>query len=216
LPRKNIRPFLGTPLIARTIDAARGASVAGRFLVSTDDPEIAQISREHGAEAPFLRPAEIAGDASPVLGAALHALDWIEAHQSWNADWLLLLQPTSPLRTADDIRSAIELAQSHDTDAVVTVSETKSHPFWIKTLNAPGYLRPFIEGQTAPARRQDLPPALALNGMLYLVRVSALRTERTFCPSKALPLVIPAWRALDIDSEMDFLIAEYVCSLADR
>lgn len=213
LPGKNIRCFRGKPLVAHAIEAARDSRVAGRILVSTDDTEIARVAKESGAEVPFVRPMEIAGDESPVLDAALHALGWLQTNEGWKAEWLLLLQPTSPLRTADDICHAFELLQSSGADAVVTVSEPKSHPFWAKTLDASGYLCPFVEGQMAPSRRQDLPPAFALNGMIYLVRVSTLRDEGVFCPAKTLPLVIPASRAFDIDSEQDFLIAEYASSL---
>lgn len=214
LPGKNIRPFLGKPLIARSIDAARESGMAGRIVVSTDDQEIAEVSRIHGAEVPFLRPPGIAADASPVLAAALHAVDWFIEHENWSPRWLLLLQPTSPLRTSDDIRHAFGLLAQHDADAVVGVSETKSHPFWVKTLTDDGFLRPFVDGQNAPARRQDLPPAFALNGMLYLVRVSTLREEGAFCPRRTLPLIIPSSRAFDIDTEQDFLIAEYAANLS--
>jgi CMP-N,N'-diacetyllegionaminic acid synthase len=215
LPGKNTRPFLGKPLIAHTIDAARDSGVAGRIVVSTDDAEIARVSAESGAEVPFLRPAEIAGDAAPVLAAALHALDWFENHDGWKPEWLLLLQPTSPLRTADDIRRAFEIAQSENTDAVVAVSDTKSHPFWVKTLDSSGHLLPFIPDQKAPARRQELPAAYALNGLLYLVRVSTLKNENAFCPAKTRPLLIPSIRAFDIDTEEDFLIAEFASSLSN-
>lgn len=214
LPGKNIRPFLGKPLIARSIDAARDSGVAGRIVVSTDDREIADVSLAHGAEVPFMRPVDIAADASPVLAAALHAVDWFIEHENWEARWLLLLQPTSPLRTAEDIQQAFQLLEPTDADAVVGVSETKSHPFWVKTLTSEGFLRPFVEGQTAPGRRQDLPPAFALNGMLYLVRVSTLREEGAFCPRRTLPLVIPSSRAFDIDTEQDFLIAEFAGQLS--
>ena len=214
LPGKNIRPFFGKPLIARTIDSARDSGMGGRIVVSTDDKEIARVAAECGAAVPFLRPAEIANDAAPVLAAALHALAWFENHDGWKPEWLLLLQPTSPLRTADDIRRAFELVHAADTDAVVAVSETKSHPFWIKTLDSSGHLQPFIADQKAPARRQELPLAYALNGLLYLVRVSTLKNEGAFCPVKTRPLVIPSNRAFDIDSEEDFLIAEFASSLS--
>lgn len=215
LPGKNTRPFLGKPLVARAIEAAHCSLVVGRIVVSTDDAETARIAKDFGAEVPFLRPAELAGDISPVLAAALHALDWLEENEGWKADWLLLLQPTSPLRTADDIRRAFEILRSGDADAVVSVTEAKAHPFWVKSLDPQGYLRPFVEGQTDPARRQDLPPAFALNGMIYLVRTSALREEGEFCPKRTLPLIIPPARAFDIDSEQDFLIAEYAGNLMD-
>ncbi len=214
LPGKNIRSFRGKPLITRAIELARDSQLAGRILVSTDDSETARIAKESGAEVPFLRPTEIADDSSPVLSAAIHAIDWLEENEDWKAEWLLLLQPTSPLRTSGDIRDAFELLESNRADAVVSVSETKSHPFWIKTLDDSGLLQPFVQGQAAPTRRQDLPPAFALNGMLYLVRVSALRSEGAFCPTSTLPLVIPTARAFDIDTELDFQIAEYVSRLS--
>jgi N-acylneuraminate cytidylyltransferase/CMP-N,N'-diacetyllegionaminic acid synthase len=213
LPGKNARPFLGKPLVARAIQTAADSRVAGRIVVSTDNSDIARAAKDYGAEVPFLRPGELAGDESPVLAAALHALDWLEANEGWKADWLLLLQPTSPLRTADDIRGAFAILNSGDADAVVSVTEAKAHPFWVKSLDPQGYLRPFVDGQAAPTRRQDLPPAFSLNGMIYLVRTSALREERDFCPKKTFPLVIPAARAFDIDCEQDFLIAEYAGNL---
>jgi CMP-N,N'-diacetyllegionaminic acid synthase len=216
LPGKNIRPFLGKPLITHTIEAVRDSGVACRIVVSTDNAEIERISVESGAEVPFFRPAVLANDTAPVLAAALHALDWFEKNDEWKPEWLLLLQPTSPLRTADDILRAFDLIRLPNTDAVVAVSETKSHPFWAKTLDSSGHLQPFIEDQKTPARRQELPPAYALNGLLYLVRVSALRNEQAFCPVKARPLIIPSIRAFDIDSEEDFLIAEFASSLSVR
>ena len=150
-----------------------------------------------------------------MFAAALHAVDWFIEHENWEARWLLLLQPTSPLRTADDIHNAFELLKHQDADAVVAVSETKSHPFWVKTITSDGFLQPFIEGQGAPARRQDLPPAFALNGLLFLVRVPTLREEAAFCPRRTLPLMIPGSRAFDIDTEQDFLIAEFAGQLSD-
>lgn len=214
LPGKNIRPFLGKPLIAHTIHSAQDSSVAGRIVVTTDDSKIARVSVENGAEAPFLRPAGIANDAAPVLASALHALDWFAVNEGWKPNWLLLLQPTSPLRNAEDIRRAFQIAELDDSDAVVSVSETKSHPFWLKTVDATGNLQPFIEGQNSPPRRQELPPVFALNGLLYLVKTITLRDERTFSPSRTRPLLIPSIRAFDIDSEADFLIAEYASSLS--
>jgi CMP-N-acetylneuraminic acid synthetase len=214
LPGKNIRPFLGKPLIARTIDAARDSGVAGRIVVTTDDAEIARVSEECGAEVPFLRPAEIANDAAPVLAAALHALDWFENHDGWAPEWLLLLQPTSPLRTADDIRDAISLLNQADADAILAVSETKSHPYWVKSLTSDGFLASFIDGQNQPSRRQKLPPAFVINGLLYMVRTTTLRDELTFSPRRTLPLMIPAIRAIDIDNETDFQIAEFSYGIA--
>jgi CMP-N,N'-diacetyllegionaminic acid synthase len=213
LPGKNIRPFQGMPLIAHSIIAARESGLSGRIVVSTDDPEIADVALAYGAEVPFLRPQALADDVSPVIETALHALDWWLGANGTDPLLLLLLQPTSPLRTSEDIRQAFRLIQSSDSDAVVSVTEAKAHPYWVKTIGAEGYLRPFVDGQTQPARRQDLPNAYALNGMLYLVKTAILRAQGEFCPRLTLPLIIPASRAIDIDSESDFLMAEFASGL---
>lgn len=209
VPNKNIRDFLGKPLIAHSIEIASKSRLAGRILVSTDDQKIACMAKEMGAEAPFLRPTEIATDQSPVIDTALHALNWLESNDGWRPEWLLLLQPTSPLRTSEDIHHAFALVQSSNADAVVAVTEPKIHPLWVKSVDVQGFLCPYVAETVAPLRRQDLPPALALSGLLYLVRVSVLRNEGVFCPKRTLPLMIPASRAIDIDSELDFLLAEY-------
>jgi CMP-N-acetylneuraminic acid synthetase len=198
IPRKNIVRVGGKPLIAWTIEAALGSKLLDRVYVSTDDEEIARVAREHGAEVPFLRPAELASDEAGSLGVALHALDWMAVHGG-EPDYLLLLQPTSPLRQTDDIDSAIRLAEDRGASAVLGVSEASPHPWLARQISAEGVLSDFFELQEKPVRRQDYPPAYMINGAIYLNRTTSLRTARTFQPPDALAYVMPPERALDID-----------------
>ncbi len=206
IPGKNTRDFCGAPLLHWTIRAARESGVAARVIVSTDDEAIAEIARAGGAEVPFLRPPEWALDDSPMIDVALGTLDLLAARESWEPAWLLLLQPTSPLRTAEDIQRAAALLAASDADAVVSVAPAKHHPQWLQQLSPEGRLLPCAG--TPSARRQDLPPVYALNGAIYLTRTATLRASRTFFPTTALGYVMAPERSVDIDTEMDWKLAE--------
>lgn len=203
LPRKNILPVGGKPLIAWRIESAL---TCDRVIVSTDDEEIAAVARQHGAEVPFMRPESIAGDETPMLDVALHLLDWLPEAP----EYLLLLQPTSPLCSTDDLTNAIQLARDKNADAVVSVTEVSKHPYWMKSINADGYLQNFLPEAETPSRRQDLPPAYALNGAIYLIRPHVLRAEKTFVPSRTLPYIMPPERSLDIDSAWDLHLVDLI------
>lgn len=208
ISRKNLAPLAGRPLIAWTIAAALGSTKLGRVLVSTDDAEIAEVARQHGAEVPFLRPSELAADESGALEVALHALGWIEDNTNDRPEYLLLLQPTSPLRIAADIDAAIELARTRSADAVLSVCEAVPHPLLARRVDEHGVLADFIPVPEASGRRQDFPPAYYLNGAIYLNRCVSLRTTRTFQPPGALAWRMPLERSLDIDTPLDLRIAE--------
>lgn len=211
IPRKNIVPVGGKPLIAWTIEAALGSKLLDRVYVSTDDEEIASVSRAHGAEVPFMRPAELASDEAGSLGVALHALDWMSAHGG-EPDYLLLLQPTSPLRTTEDIDGAIRLAEEHDASAVLGVCEASPHPWLARQISAEGVLSDFFPLEKKPTRRQDYPPAYMINGALYLNRATSLRTGRTFQPPDARAYVMPAERSLDIDTPLELRLVDLLLS----
>lgn len=202
LPRKNVLPLAGKPLIAWSIEAALAAPTVRRVLVSTDDPEIAEVARQAGAEVPWLRPVELATDTATSLDVALHALD----RDDPNRGWLLLLQPTSPLRTANDIEAAAALREP-GVDAVIGVCRALTHPALALREDAEGFVAPYIEGAYS-TRRQDLPAAWAINGAIYLVRAGALREERTFKPARTRPYQMPPERSIDIDTAWDFAVAE--------
>ena len=126
IPRKNVRMFAGKPLIAHTIDAAKRAPSVSRIIVSTDDEEIARVSKECGADVPFLRPAELATSTSKVVDAVVHLLEKLKADENYAPAHILLLQPTSPLRTSDDIEKAIKLFFDSEADSLVSVVRTEN------------------------------------------------------------------------------------------
>ncbi len=208
IPRKNLAPLAGKPLIAWTIEAALASKNLSRVIVSTDDAEIADAARQHGADVPFLRPPELAADESGALEVALHALDWLRENAGGEPEYLLLLQPTSPLRTTADIDAAIDLARARGADAVLGVCEAEPHPYLARRVDENGALSHFIPVPEASGPRQGFPPAYVLNGALYLNRSTSLRASRAFQPPGALALVMPRERSLDIDTPLDLRIAE--------
>ncbi len=214
VPRKNVRPLAGKPLIAWTIEAARASRLLNRVIVSTEDDAIADVARACGADVPFRRPMLLAGDASPHIDVVLHALNWLNEHDSYRPTYITLLQPTSPLRTAEDIDAAVGLAIEKDADAVASVVETHDHPYLTRRLLPSGLLEEFVPCDLAYARRQDLPAAYALNGAVFVNRPGSLVAERTFCPPRCYAYVMSAERSAQIDTPWDFHVVELV--LRDR
>jgi CMP-N,N'-diacetyllegionaminic acid synthase len=210
LPGKNLREIGGKPLIAWSIEAARGCARLSRVLVSTDSEEIADVARRYGAEVPFLRPAELAGDESPHILTSEHAITWLDAQPDGRPEYTLLLQPTSPLRSVADIEAALGLADTHGAPAVVSVCEAKPHPYKTYARTADGTLTDFVPNPVVYRRRQDLPPAFYDNGAIYLNRTSDLLRDRTYIPAGTVPYVMPAERSLDIDSEFDAMVADFL------
>lgn len=216
LPGKNIRVVGGKPLIAWTLEAARNAALLDQVVVSTDDREIAETARRWGADVPFLRPAELARDESPHIDVVLHALAWLDEREEYRPDYVALLQPTSPLRTGEDIDGAVSLAREKNADAVVSVCETHDHPYLVRRLTADGRLEEFVPCPLAYARRQDLPPAYALNGAIYVNRRETLLASRTLCPAGALAYPMPVERSLQVDTVWDLRLAEYILGTESR
>ena len=210
VPRKNIRPLAGKPLLAYTFEAAKKSRAIQRIVLSTDDPEMADLGRAYGVEVPFLRPPELAGDTTPMIDVALHALAWLAEREAYRPDYLLLLQPTSPFRTAEDIDAAAELARRTSADAVVGVGAMPKHPCHAKTIDAEGRLVPWLGGPDTESRRQDLPALYVPNGAIYLVKRTVLERSRSWCPPGTLAFVMPEERSLDIDTPWDWRVAEAV------
>ena len=204
LPGKNIRPLGGRPLIAWTIQAALEASEVSRVLVSTDDPDIAAAAAAAGAEVPALRPAELARDDTAAMDVVRHALD---AWASPDEQEVALLQPTSPLRTAEDIDGCVRERRRLGAPICVSVCEADKPPWWIFSLDAHARLEPFME-RPAATRRQDLPPAYALNGAVYTAAVDALRGLDRFVTPDTAAYVMAKSRSVDIDDAVDFALAE--------
>ena len=206
LHRKNVLPLAGKPLISWTISAALKSGRLSRIVVSTDDEEIAQVAQESGAEVPFMRPPELAQDDSDHFAVVEHAIHWLGEDEVY-PDYIMLLQPTSPLRTAGDINAAIQIAKERDAAAVVSVCVTKHHPYLSKQVLKDGTLADFVSDDVGDLSRQLLPPAYALNGSIYLNSRESLLSDRTFRPQGAYAYIMPPERSLDIDTPWDFHLA---------
>lgn len=199
VPRKNVREVGGFPLIAWSLQAARESRYVDTTIVSTDDEEIARVARAHGGEVPFMRPSALATDKAPTIDVVLDVLQRYPGHQ-----WVVLLQPTSPLRQAADIDAAIDHCLEANAPSCVSVCEAQESPYWMYTITDAGHMEPVIPA-TARTRRQDLPPAYSLNGAIYLARVDWLERERTFVRPETVAYEMPLVRSLDIDTESDLL-----------
>ncbi len=210
IPGKNIAPVAGRPLLAWTIEAAHASGRVSRLIVSTDDQSIADVARQYGAEVPFLRPAELAQDDTPGIEPVLHAVRWVEENEGYRPEYVMLLQPTSPFRSSEDILAAVELAQGRQADSVVSVCLAHHHPFWTKSLDGDGRMQEFIKLDRPYLSRQNLPDAYALNGAIYLVRREVLLAQRNFYGNVTYGYVMPAERSIDIDSPWDLYLADLV------
>ena len=214
IPRKNLAILANKPLIAWTVEAAIESDSLDRLVISTDDPEIAEAGKKLGAEVPFLRPTDLASDTATSMDVILHAIRWLEENESYRPDYVLLLQPTSPLRTVTDIRKSIELLLAKRGDSLVSVCESHQHPLWMKSVNEDGKLVDLYPQSATPTRRQDLPPVFALNGAIYLALRTFLLSERTFITDRTYAYVMPENRSLDVDTPWDLYLADLI--LRDR
>lgn len=209
IPHKNVVSLAGRPLIGYTIEAALRSLSVDRVLVSTDDPEIADVARTLGAEVPFLRPEDLAGDASPMLGVLRHALFWLEA-QGEAVEAIVLLQPTSPLRTSCHIDEAVALFRSTSASSVVSVVAVphQFNPVSVMRLSEQGTLSPFLGGRVVVTRRQEKPEVYARNGPAVLVcHPDTLRAGELY-GDNCLPYLMSEEDSLDIDVPSDLVLAE--------
>ena len=204
LPRKNIADVGGRPLIAWTIDAANGSPFIDRTVLSSDDDEIIAIAKNLGCDAPFVRPGELANDTSPSADALIHALD----QMTETYDYLVLLQPTSPLRVTEDIDGAIEKCHTSGAPACVSGCEPAKSPYWMFHVGNDGILSPVIDFEGLKTRRQDLPVVFAPNGAVFVARVPWFLEHRTFYGPGTVAYVMPPERSVDVDTALDLCVAE--------
>jgi CMP-N,N'-diacetyllegionaminic acid synthase len=212
IPRKNLAPLAGEPLIAHTIKAALAARTLSRVLVSTDDEEIAATARQYGAEVPFLRPGELATDAAPALAVMRHAVQWLVEQEDWPCQVVVYLQPTSPLRRAEHIDAAVELLLAEKADTVVSVVEVPHNMNPLSVMRLSGKeLKPFLTQGAQPLRRQDKPRALARNGpaVLALTRQAVMECNELYS-CRTLPLVMTPQESVDIDDAWDLDLAQWI------
>ncbi len=206
IPGKNIRSLGGKPLLAWSIDVARQVGEIDRIIVSTDDDEIASIAKAHGAEI-YLRPAHLATDAALVIDALKDLLKTLRS-EGENPEWLVLLEPTCPLRTAEDVRGCLRRLTEGDYDSVATFKTAELNPHRAWRLHD-GVPETFIDGAVPWLPRQQLPEAFQLNGAVYVFRASLLSNEtRSLLVGRPGAVVMPRERSQDIDDLVDFTVAE--------
>lgn len=206
LPGKNVIPLAGKPLIAWSIDAALDADSVDRVVVSTDSQEIADIARFWGAGVPFLRPAALAMDDTPGIAPLLHACKMVPGY-----DLVVLLQPTSPLRTAADVDKAVSLMVEQEADFCISVTRAKQHPNWLFRLSEEGHLQRYEETRMQ-TDRQSLSPVYAPNGAIYVANIAALEKHRTLNGPGTVAYEMSAEQSTDIDTAMDLKICEVLMS----
>lgn len=207
IPRKNLLPIAGKPMIAYSIQQAHDSSRINRVIVTTDDEEIAEVSRQYGAETPFMRPAEIAGDLSPDIDAFRHALEWLRDNEGYEPDMVVHLRPPGPVRRLELIDAAIDLLASHpEADAVRSVRRALQTPYKMWRIGDDGYMQPLLrlEGLTdcQSVPRQMLPEVHWQSGYVDVVRPRAILEMNSMWGERVLPFVIEE-QLLEIDYPED-------------
>lgn len=208
IPRKNIVPLAGKPLIAWSIEAAKKSKYIDRLILSSEDEEIINIASEWGCDIPFVRPVELAQDETPMVEPILHALDTLKD----NFFYIVLLQPTSPLRNVTDIDDCIELCHKNQAPACVSITEADKSPYWMYQLDETGHLLPLLKSETQHSRRQDIPQVYILNGAIYVAEADFIRRHRSFITDETVTYLMPRERSLDLDTDLDLKICEILLS----
>jgi len=213
LPRKNIRLLGGKPLLAYTVEASKKSKYLTDCVVSTEDEEIARIAREYGADVPFMRPPELAQDETPIFPVLRHATQDLEARKEISVDLILLLQPTTPFRTAEDIDACIERIFELDAEVVMTARASEASPYYNLIEMVPGksWVKLCDPPEKILNRRQEAPKAWTVHSGVYVYSREALfGYEHHLRMDRAAIYELPDERILDIDSEMDLLFAEWI------
>lgn len=209
LPGKNIKMFCGKPLIAHTIEQAKQSRYIDRAIVSTEDEEITRISLEHGAEVPFIRPIELAGDSVATLDVLLHAINWFENEDQYLFDILVLLHVTTPLRSVEDIDKSITLLVEEKADNIFSVAEAHRNPYFnMVEIKKNGYVALVKKGNYTT--RQESPLVYDMNSSIYAWWKELLKEKKNIFLEKSIIYIMPKERSIDIDDDLDFRIAEYL------
>lgn len=207
ISKKNINIVGGKPLISWTIEAAKQSSYIDRLILSSDDQEIIHIAQQWGCEVPFVRPTELALDTTPGIEPVLHALNECPGY-----DYVVLLQPTSPLRTTGDIDECIEMCALKGHPICVSVCESDHTPYWMYHLKRDNKISPFIFTEQIVQTRQEAPPLYVLNGAVYVAECDVLHQTRSFITPFTSGYVMPEERSLDIDKPYQMMIADSILS----
>ena len=213
LPGKNLRLLDGRPLVAWPVSVALGAASVDRVIISTDDVAIAEAARNAGADVPFMRPAHLAHDTASSMDVILHALDTL-ASQGQEYEYVILLEPTSPLTEASDVEAALSRLRAAGTaaDAIVGICRVEAtHPEYDVRRDRSGLISPYaVQDFKSLRRRQDIEELYFLEGSLYISRVEAFRRYKTFYHERTLGYEVPRWKSLEVDDIFDFIMVEAV------
>jgi CMP-N,N'-diacetyllegionaminic acid synthase len=209
LPGKNIAPLAGKPLIAWTIQEAAKSRYLDRCIISSESKKILSVARASLGDCPFVRPKEYARDSSPMIECVSHAISWTKKNDI-PYDVILVLQPTSPLRTVADIDGAIESFFAKGYKSLVSVCEAEHNPLWSNTLPGDLSMRSFLPEKIRHKQRQALPVYYRLNGALYLAYTDYLVKHKSFFTRDAFAYCMPTERSIDVDSALDLEIAAYL------
>lgn len=209
LPGKNLKLLCGKPLIAYSIIAAKESKYVDRIIVSTDSEEIAEVARQYGAEVPFIRPAELATDNAKAIDVYLYTVDRLNNEKWYSISDFIVLQPTSPLRTAEDIDNAIEIHKANQADSVISVQETNCPLEWYKEITADGLLKDCIESNRI-LNRQEYTKTYIPNGAIYVFKYKTLMETKNYYYGRTLPYIMSAATSIDIDTILDFKLAEII------
>jgi CMP-N-acetylneuraminic acid synthetase len=213
VPGKNIKQLAGKPLIAHSIEIALACPSIGAVIVSTDDPAIAEAAKAHGAEVPFMRPAELASDSAPEWLAWRHAIEWVQSHRG-AFDIFVSLPATSPFRAVEDVEACIAILKDDaETDAVITVKDAERSPYFnMVSLDAQGYAGLVIKPQGNIVRRQDVPAVYDMTTVAYAARPQFVMQADKLFDGRIRAVRVPAERALDIDTPYDFMLAQAIAA----
>ncbi|MCR5595209.1 MAG: acylneuraminate cytidylyltransferase family protein [Lachnospiraceae bacterium] len=212
IPNKNIADLNGHPLIFYTINAARSSSYIDDIIVSTDSGQIAEVSIKSGAEVPFKRPEDLAGDTSTTLSVVIHTIRQLK-ELGRHYDILILLQPTSPLRTSSDIDNALITFMDGGSLPLASVSEVNDHPILMRTIEDNTLIRMIDTNSTI--RRQDMPQYYRINGAIYIIRTEEITGDTSFNDSP-IPYIMPKARSIDIDEPVDLYIAGSILKTTNK
>lgn len=212
VPGKNIKPLKGKPLIAYTIETAKGSSLIEDLIISTDDEAIAQVAKEYGAKVPFMRPADLASDTASKWPVFIHAVENYEKLTGNTVDYLVDLDVTVPLKSTADIDGAITMALNDPlVDVVITGYEPERNPYFnMVEIGEDGFAEIVKQGEKPIVRRQDAPQVYSLTPAAYVVKKSALYEYEHWSRAKCKIYAMPRERAVDIDTEIDFKIVEFL------
>ena len=205
IPRKNLSIVGGKPLIQWTIESALGAKELDNVILSSEDEEIIELSKQTGCNVLFKRPEELAGDDVPTIDVIMHALEELPEY-----DYIVLLQPTSPLRIPTDIDTCVQKCLNEGYDSCCSVSQVNKHPNWMYKMEKDGMLSRFLEYDDLALRRQDLPQLYLPNGAVFVVNVDFFKKEKSFIAPGTVGVIMPDKRSIDVDTEFDLTICNYL------